>query len=113
MEGTIEQRKQNISNLAAEKKELQEAVKDKDRVINSFTNQLNHLVTEEKDLKLWPGEIRRLYQTHVHGERDLKDRMPLEEAQVQMRHAERRINSLAVKNGALKEKCKTDIQRKA
>lgn len=113
MESQIDQKKQHIDWLSSEEKKLQETIEDKDRSILRYTSDLSKLVTETPDMRIWPREIRRMYHTHVLGERAAQDRMPVEEVQREMRMVERKVNSLTVKGDMTNGKCKSDTQRKA
>lgn len=113
MESQIDQKKQHIDWLSSEEKKLQETIEEKDRTILRFTSDLNKLVTETPDMRIWPREIRRMYHTHVLGERAAQDRLPVEEVQREMRMMERKVNSLTVKGDLTNAKCKSDTQRKA
>eukprot|EP00930_Biecheleria_cincta_P038198 TRINITY_DN26248_c0_g2_i1.p1 TRINITY_DN26248_c0_g2~~TRINITY_DN26248_c0_g2_i1.p1 ORF type:complete len:1316 (+),score=276.63 TRINITY_DN26248_c0_g2_i1:26-3973(+) len=113
LEGQIEQRKQQVALLTAEASELRYQVQEKDATIFRFMNDVNNLVTKQKDLKKWPQEIRRLYHTHVCNDERGRVRLPLEEMQRQMRVVERRVATLANKGMQSRATCKLDIQRKA
>lgn len=113
LEGQIEARKQQVALLTKEASELRYQVQEKDAAIFRFMNDVNNLVTKQKDLKKWPQEIRRLYHTHVCNDERGQVRLPLEEMQRQMRVVERRVATLANKGMQGRATDKTDIQRKA
>jgi len=113
LEGQIEQKKQAAAALSTEGSNLRERIEEKDAMIFRFTNDVNNLVTKQKDLKMWPKEIRRLYHTHVCNDQHSQERLPLEEMQRQMRTVERRVTTLAAKGMQSRATCKLDIQRKA
>jgi len=113
LEGQIEQQKTAAAVLSTEGSGLLERIEEKDAMIFRFTNDVNNLVTNQKDLKMWPKEIRRLYHTHVCNDRHSEERLPLEEMQQQMRVVERRVTTLAAKGMQSRATCKLDIQRKA
>merc|ERR1712232_253975 len=84
MEGTIEAKKQYAAILTTEGQKLKEMIKLKDRVITAYTTDLHGLVTSGMEERAWPQEIRRIYHTHVCGEKAGKDRLPLEVMQQHM-----------------------------
>lgn len=73
---------------------------------------MTNLVKSDKDVKLWPAEIRKMYHTYVCNEKVGEDLLPLEDKQRQTRQVERRVLSLSAKGAQMRSKCKTDIQRK-
>mmetsp|Transcript_56384 Transcript_56384/g.145162 ORF Transcript_56384/g.145162 Transcript_56384/m.145162 type:complete len:1345 (-) Transcript_56384:95-4129(-) len=113
MEGAISQKRQQLASLAAECQKLREVIKEKDRLIGRYNYDLHNLITETPDQKVWPQEIRRMYHAYVCGERGGEERLPLEAMQRQMCQVERRVASLAVKGGQMRQACKSEIQRKA
>merc|ERR1712151_180742 len=113
MEGSIEQKKQYAAILTTEAQKLRDEIKLKDRIITSYTTDLHGLISSRKEERKWPEEIRRIYHNHVCGDKAGEDRLPLEIMQQQMRQAERRVTTLAVRGGQVKDKTKADIQRKA
>merc|ERR1712151_696442 len=58
IEATIEQKSQQIDVLTNEGREIEDAIKEKDRVITRFTQDVYNLVVENTDVKSWPSEIR-------------------------------------------------------
>jgi WD40 repeat protein len=113
LEEQTQERVQQIDLLASEEKALRGEVTERDRVIARFSNDLHQLVTEVRDVKQWPAEIRRMYHTYVCGEVDYNDRLPLEEAQQHMRLLEGQVTSLSAKGNQSKATCKVDERRKA
>mmetsp|Transcript_74009 Transcript_74009/g.130742 ORF Transcript_74009/g.130742 Transcript_74009/m.130742 type:complete len:1319 (-) Transcript_74009:59-4015(-) len=113
LEGQLEGKKQAAAALTTEGNDLRERIAEKDGMIFRFTNDVHNLVTKQKDLKMWPKEIRRLYHTHVCNDQHSQERLPLEEMQRQMRVVERRVTTLAAKGMQSRATCKLDIQRKA
>ncbi|CAE7781302.1 Cfap57 [Symbiodinium pilosum] len=113
MEAQIDQRKQKAAILAQETEELKAQVREKDAQIYRFTNDVHNLVAEEKDLSVWPREIRRLYHRHIDNDPRGQERLPLEEMLRQMRVVERQVTSLAAKGNQIRAMGKLDLQTKA
>jgi len=113
LQNDIYQRNQQVATIEAEVKRLQDQIRNQDRLIDSFTYDLNSLVREQKDIELWPKEIRRMYHVHVCGLRIGADRMPMEKMQREMRRAEFCVTSLAVKEGRAKASGKAAHSRYA
>jgi len=114
VEGHLEQKDQKISHLTSEGQRLRNTIKARDRIIERFTTDLYSLVNNQKDIRLWPQEIRRMYHEHVQGDcgPTEEEQLPMEELQRQMRLMERKVSSLAVKGVRTESVCKSDIQRK-
>jgi WD40 repeat protein len=113
LEEHTQERMQQIDFLKSAEKGLREQVTERDRIIARFTHDLHTLVTDGREVKLWPAEIRRLYHTYVCGHVDHDDRFPIEEAQRHMRLLEGQVTSLAGKGNQAKATCKVDERRKA
>lgn len=113
IEAAIEQKKQQIDVHTSDAQRLREVIKDKDRIVARFREDVHGLVKGNEDLKKWPQEIRRMYHTHVCGQSNQEDRLPLEDMQQKMRFAERRVTSLAAGSRQMKATCKADMQRRA
>lgn len=113
MERELAQKKQHLTQLQQDGKELKEVIAEKDRFITRYTYDLYGLVHGGEEERKWPQDIRRMYHSFVNDDRVGEDRIPLENMQRQMKQVERRVASLAVKSGQMRTKCKTDIQRKA
>merc|ERR1740121_2106375 len=110
----IDAKKQHAVHLSRELEKLRGELRERDRTIASYSNDLHKLVCSGRDENTWPHEIRRLYHVHVRNEGlQNNEKLPIEEMQREMRQAERKVTSLANKGGHMKDVIKADIQKKA
>ncbi|CAK0848576.1 unnamed protein product, partial [Prorocentrum cordatum] len=114
LKDVIDAKKQHARHLTCELEKLRGEIRERDRTIASYSNDLHKLVSSGGDESTWPHEIRRLYHVHALGEGlQNSEKLPVEEMQREMRQVERKVSSLANKGGHMKGVIKADIQRKA
>jgi len=114
MENALELKKEQINVLSAEGDSLRETVKQQERTIHRFSADLHKLVTEEKNVRRWPGGIRQIYQKHADHEHIIKagENEAAQELKRQIQIVQRKATSLKVKGNNTDITCKADIMQK-
>jgi hypothetical protein len=113
MEIVLETKKGKIVKLSAEGERLRELVKKRDRKIDRFTSDLDALVQNEQDLRLWPRGLKTIYDEHVDPRNIIKDEdtSAMQEVQRQIAVMERKVKSLSAHGRSTEALCSSSIQK--
>jgi len=114
MEVVVEQKKEQIAEVAEECKQLRAVLKQRERTISRFHTDLHDLVTEEQDVRKWPLGMKKIYRDHVDPDRIFKDGdLPgAKELGWQIKVVQKKAVALADKSRKTEATCSADIMHK-
>jgi len=113
MEAALESKKGQILRLTKEGERLREVIKKRDNTIFRFTSDLDALVQNEQDLRLWPHGLLKIYKDHVDPKSMVKDdnTFAMQELQRQIAVMERKVSTLAAQGRQTDAACRSSIQK--
>lgn len=113
MQATLQKHDAELKEAAAECARLRDTIKQRDRDIFRFTEDLRELATNEQDVRKWPDGLRRIYKTHGRPELLSKDAgsQAMQELDRQITVTDKKAGTMAAKIKSSKEECRADIRK--
>lgn len=114
MEAVLHSNDEQIKKDMAECNRLREAIKQCDRTIFQFTEDLRDLATNQTDVRKWPDGLRQIYWKHAKPEYLAKDAngKAMEELTRQIDSTERKASIMKARGKTSEEQSQADIRRK-
>lgn len=114
MEASLRDMDDQLKTAGAECSKLRDTIKQRDRTIWRFTEDLRDLATNETDVRKWPDLLRDIYWNHAKPELLSKDAggQANQELARQIKSTEKKAHVMMARGKAEEEKNQADIRRK-